>query len=187
MFLPILIYGLVALSIVALVLAWSSNLIGMPGNWFMLAIDAIWFLFTPADSSWHIGWPLLLIFTGLAGLGELIEFGASVLGTQRVGGSKSAATYSIVGSVVGGIAGGFIGLPIAIPLVGMVVGSILFACLGAMIGALLGEHWQGSQLNKSVRVGGAAFVGRFVGTLSKIALGSAILVISILALLMTAV
>jgi uncharacterized protein YqgC (DUF456 family) len=182
MFYSILFYFLAGFFILALIAAWFSNLFGLPGNWIMLALNAVWFLITDPTSSWHIGWPLLILFAALAGLGELIEFGASVLGTRQVGGSRPAAICSVVGSVIGGIVGSIVGLPIAIPLVGMIIGSVLFACLGAMIGATLAEKWQGSELNKSVKVGGAAFAGRLVGTVSKITLGAAILVISILAM-----
>ena len=182
MFYTILFYILVVVFVLSLTAAWFSNLFGLPGNWIMLVLSIIWFLLTDPVTHWHIGWPLLILFAVLAGIGELIEFGASVLGTRQVGGSRPAAICSIVGSVLGGITGSIIGLPIAIPLVGMIVGSVLFACVGAMIGATLGEKWQGSKLDKSVKVGGAAFAGRFVGTVGKISLGSAILVVSVLAL-----
>lgn len=182
MIFPILFYCLVVLFVLTLIGCWISNLIGLPGNWMMLVACAIWFWIIDPDSIWHIDWQLLIVFAVLASIGELIEFAASVLGTHRAGGSRRAAVWSVVGSVVGGIMGGLFGLPIAIPLVGMVIGSLLFASLGAMVGAMLGESSEGSEFNKNMKVGGAAFAGRFVGTVAKIALGSAILVISIFAL-----
>ncbi len=175
-------YCVVVLFVLALGACWFSNLLGLPGNWIMIGLCAIWYWLVDPASTWHIGWKFLVLFAVLAGIGELIEFGASVLGTKRVGGSRKAAFWSVVGSIVGGIIGGIFGLPIAIPLIGMVIGSVLFACLGAMVGAMLGENWQGSEINKTVQVGGAAFVGRFVGTVGKIALGSAIMVIATVAL-----
>ena len=51
-----------------------------------------------------------------------------------------------------------------------------------MVGAAIGEKWHGSKLDKSLKVGGAAFVGRLFGTLGKAAMGSVILVISLASL-----
>ncbi len=178
----ILFYILLLLFILALLVSWLSNLFGLPGNWFIVALTAVWFFFTSAATHWHIELGLVVLFAVLAGIGELIEFGASVLGTKHVGGSRRAATCSIIGSIVGGIAGGFIGIPIPIPLVGIVIGSVFFACLGALIGATIGEKWQGSEMDKSLKVGGAAAAGRFVGTMGKIAMGSAIAAVVLLSL-----
>lgn len=176
----ILFYLVLILFVLALIVSWFGNLFGLPGNWAMVALTLVWYFFTSPETHWHIGLWMVVVFVALAGIGELVEFAASVLGTKHAGGSRRAATCSVVGSIAGGILGGFVGLPIAIPLVGMIIGSILFACLGAMIGATLGEKSQGSEMDKSLKVGGAAFAGRFVGTVSKIAFGAAILGISIL-------
>ncbi len=78
--------------------------------------------------------------------------------------------------------GAVVGIPIPIPIVGLVIGSVLFACVGALVGAAIGEKWHGSKLDHSLKVGGAAFAGRLVGTLGKIAMGSAILVLAIVGL-----
>ena len=182
----ILFYVLVVIFILTLIVCWFSNLFGLPGNWLIVFLNAVWYFGTDPETQWHVSLGMVILFTVLTGIGELIEFGASVLGTKKVGGSRRAATCSIIGSVVGGIIGGVVGLPIAIPLVGIVVGSILFACGGAMVGATLGEKWQGSKMNKSLTVGGAAAAGRFVGTVSKVAVGFVILVISISALFVKA-
>lgn len=176
----ILFYILLVLFVLAILVSWLSNLFGLPGNWFIVLLTAVWFFFTDAATHWHIGLGLVILFTVLAGVGELIEFGASVLGTKKVGGSRRAATCSVIGSIIGGIAGGFIGIPIPVPLVGMIVGSVFFACLGAWAGATIGEKWQGSEMDKSLTVGTAAAAGRFVGTMSKIAMGSAIVAIALL-------
>ena len=180
MLIAVLFYLLLFLFVIALFASWLSNLLGLPGNWLIVFLIALWCFFTDPEARWHIGIWFVVLFIALAAIGELIEFAASVLGTRKVGGSKKAATYSVIGSMVGGIAGGFIGLPIPIPLVGMVIGSVLFACVGAWVGASIGEKWVGSEIEKSLKVGGAAAAGRFVGTMGKIALGSSILVIAIL-------
>ena len=50
-------------------------------------------------------------------------------------------------------------------------------------GAMLGEWWKGSDWDTTWQIGQAAFWGRLFGTLGKITLGSAILVIVLAALL----
>ena len=178
----ILFYLLVVVFVLAIVVSWLSNLFGLPGNWMMVALSLPWFFFTDATKIYHIEIWYIIAFVVIAGIGELIEFGASVLGTKGVGGSKRAATYSVIGSIVGGFAGGFAGTLIPIPIIGTIIGSVLFACLGAMAGAVIGEKTLGSKTGHSLKVGGAAAAGRFVGTMSKIAMGSAIVVVSILTL-----
>lgn len=169
-----MIYLWIVLFILLLIVLWLSSLFGMPGNWLMIAVALIW-TWLVGESFAEIGWLPLLVVVALAALGELLEFGASVLGTKKVGGGRRAATLSVVGSVVGGIVGIFIALPV--PIIGWIFGSLLFACVGALIGATLGEKWQGSDMNASLKVGGAAFAGRLVGTVSKIVIGAMILVI----------
>ena len=176
-----MIYLWIILFIVILIVFWLTNLFGMPGNWFMIGAAAIW-TWLLGDSLAAIGWKPILLVIALAGFGELLEFGASVLGTKKMGGGRRAATLSVIGSVIGAIAGAFIALPIPIPVISWVVSSVLFACIGALIGATWGEKWQGSSLNSSLKVGGAAFAGRFVGTLSKIGIGAVILTILVVSL-----
>lgn len=178
-----LFYLWVTLFVLAMIACWAANLFGVPGNWFMIVLCAIWFWFTDPQTAAHIGWQWLLVFVFLAAIGELLEFAASVLGTKKMGGSRKAAICSVVGSVIGGFIGAVFGIPVPIPIVGMVIGSVLFACIGALVGATIGERWQGSKLDQSLKVGGAAFAGRLVGTLGKMAMGSAILVLTIILLL----
>ncbi|MCH2180832.1 MAG: DUF456 domain-containing protein [Mariniblastus sp.] len=174
-----MIYLWIVLFILLLVVLWLTNLFGLPGNWLMIVAAGLW-AWLVGESFSEIGWLAILTVIILALLGELLEFGASVLGTKQVGGSRRAAVLSVVGSIVGGIAGVFFGLPI--PVVGWIAGSLLFACLGALVGAALGEKWQGSDMNASLKVGSAAFLGRLVGTVGKIAFGAVILVIVVLSL-----
>ncbi|MCP4080147.1 MAG: DUF456 domain-containing protein [Planctomycetaceae bacterium] len=172
-----LFYLLAFLLIFTLLLAWVSNFFGLPGNWMMLALAGIWFWFTDPENTLHIGPAILVAILLLAALGELFEFLASVLGTRKVGGERKAAVGGVIGSLVGSLVGAFIGIPI--PVIGIIIGSLFFACLGALAGALIGEKLHGSDLNKSLKVGGAAFAGRLFGSLGKIALGSVILVVTI--------
>ncbi|MDG2013135.1 MAG: DUF456 domain-containing protein [Pirellulaceae bacterium] len=175
-----LFYLLAFVLILTLILAWASNFFGLPGNWIMLALAGLWFWFADPESNLHIGPTILGAILLLAALGELFEFLASVLGTRTVGGERKAAVGGVIGSLVGSIMGAFLGIPI--PFIGIIIGSLLFACLGALVGALIGEKLHGSDLSKSLKVGGAAFLGRLFGSLGKIALGSVILVVTITSL-----
>lgn len=175
-----MIYVWLTLLILLLIAAWMTNLFGLPGNWIMVGLIGLWAWWRPDDSPFDVSWWSWAGMVALAGLGELFEFLASVLGAKRVGGSRRAAVLSVVGSILGGLMGAVVGLPI--PLVGWLVGSVLFACVGAFVGALIGERWYGSDLDSSVNVGAAAFVGRLLGTIGKLAMGAGILVTGVLSL-----
>lgn len=176
----ILVYVWITLFILAILVFWATNLIGMPGNWFIIGASLLWMWLGPNETPYGIGWWQIFALVALAALGEILEFGASVAGTSKLGGSKVGATASLIGSVVGGIAGAVFGLPI--PVIGWIIGSIFFACLGAMIGATIGERWVGKPMKSSLKIGGAAFAGRMLGTVGKITLGSVMAAISVLGL-----
>ena len=59
--------------------------------------------------------------------------------------------------------------------------EILFAGVGAWIGATLGERWVGKPMKESVKIGGAAFLGRLFGTAGKLLVGSTMVVLAIAA------
>lgn len=175
-----MVYVWIALFILVVLAFWVTNLFGMPGNWFIILTVIVWIWLGPQRAPFDVGWYHVLVLVILAAIGELLEFGASVAGTNRMGGSKVGATASLVGSILGGIAGAVFGLPI--PIIGWIIGSVLFACLGAMIGATLGERWMGKPMKSSLKIGGAAFVGRMLGTVGKITLGSVMAIVAILGL-----
>ena len=172
-------YVWLTLFILLVICFWSLNFFGLPGNWLMIAVDAAWIWFGPEKFQFSL--TVLIVLVLLALVGEAIELAASVLGAKRMGGSSLGATLSVVGSVIGGIVGAILGVPIPIPIVGILIGSILFACVGAMLGAIIGEQWHGKQVTESVKIGSAAFVGRLLGTLGKIIVGSTIMMLSIVA------
>ena len=174
-----MVYVWLTLFIVAVIIFWALNFLGLPGNWLIVIIAIAWTLVGPQDINFHWAVPVALGF--LAMIGELIEFLTSVLGTKKLGGSTRGATLSVIGSIVGGIIGAIFGIPIPIPLVGMVIGSVLFAAIGAWVGASLGEKWIGKSTEESLKIGGAAFVGRLVGTAGKLMVGSTMVVLTIAA------
>jgi uncharacterized protein len=120
-----------------------------------------------------VSWTVLGVAAGLAALGEVLEFVLGAAGSCRAGGSTRAAGLAIVGSLIGGI----LGMALPVPIVGTLIG----ACLGAFIGSLLGDLWAGRPLFPSFEAGWGAAVGRFWGTVSKLAIGGIIVVVLALA------
>jgi uncharacterized protein len=75
------------------------------------------------------------------------------------------------------LVGGIVGTALPVPIVGTLIG----ACLGAFVGSLLGHLWAGRPLVPSFAAGWRAAVGRFWGTVSKLAVGGIIVVVLALA------
>lgn len=175
----------IVLAVAALVLStvggWLLTLFSLPGNWIIVGAAALFTALVGPDSMASLSWTTVIALTALASLGEIVETAASAVGVARHGASKRAALLAIVGSVIGSLIGAAVGLPI--PVIGSVVGAILFAGIGALVGAVLGEEWKGTPGPKSWRIGQAAFWGRLMGTLGKVAIASVMLVVTLLALI----
>jgi hypothetical protein len=169
------------LLLLALAAAWLLTVVGMPGNWLMVAAAALYAWLVPDDASTAIGWGVVVAIAVLAVLGELLEALAGVFGAAKAGGSKRGAAMALLGSMAGGLVGMVVGLPI--PLIGPLVTAVLFASIGALLGAMVGERWKGRELGESWQVGRGAFWGRMLGTLAKVLLGSVMLVVVAVALL----
>jgi uncharacterized protein YqgC (DUF456 family) len=110
-----------------------------------------------AEDFRYVGIGTLLILAGMAALTYLVEFGASILGVKRYGGSQRA----MAGAVLGGIVGMFFGVP-----------GIL---LGPFVGAVLGELSLQGNLDKAGRAGFGTVVGLAIGVAGKLAIGIAML------------
>ena len=159
---------------------WVLTLLGLPGNWLIVAAGAAYARLVPSESSLDIGWQPIVALAVLAVVGELVELLAAACGVSRVGGSRRSAVLALVGSITGGIVGMFVGLPI--PIVGSLVAAVLFAGVGALAGAMIGEEWKGRDFEHSWEVGKAAFWGRLAGTLGKTLIASVMVVVAIGAL-----
>ena len=152
------------------IFAWMANILGLPGNWVIVAsaIGCAWWV--PEDHFWNLIWYLAAAILAVAIVGEALEFAASAVGASRLGGSKRGVVLSIVGSIAGAIVGLFFGF--SIPIVGNVIASLLLGALGAFAGAILAERWAGKNWNASIKIGGAAFLGRLLGTVGKVVCGT---------------
>lgn len=169
------------LMVLALVLGWVLQLVGLPGTWLIVAATALFAWLLPPDAPTAMGWPAVMTLLVLAVLGEVIEFVAGALGVATSGGSRRGAALAIVGSVIGGVAGLFVGLPI--PIVGSLVAAVVFGAIGALVGAVLGETWKGRDLDSSFEIGRAAFVGRLLGTAAKMVVCTLMVVVAIAAII----
>jgi uncharacterized protein YqgC (DUF456 family) len=171
------------LLILVLLACWAIDLLGLPGNWLMVAATAVYAYFVPTQSRAALGWKTVVALLVLAALGEIVELLAGSLGAARAGGSKRAAVMALLGSVFGALLGMIVGLPV--PLVGSILAAVLFAAVGAMIGAVLGEMHAGRDLDASLRIGKLAFWGRLAGTAGKLFLGAVMVAVVVVALLLS--
>lgn len=174
-----LVWALLCLS--GLIAAWVLNATGLPGNWIMLAIAAVYCWLMPADSPYAFGWLVVLAMALLAGVGEVLEFFTSALRAKSAGGSSKGMWCSVLGSIVGSIAGVCLGIPV--PVIGSLVAALLFSSAGALLGAYLGEKWHGRESAEAWRVGVASFFGSLLGSIAKLLIGLVALLIASLAML----
>lgn len=159
---------LVALLIVVFLVGLVLIPFGLPGLWVMVAgvLAYGW-----ATGFHAIGVATIAMVLSLAFVGEVIEAWLGFGLARRYGGS----TRSAWGALVGGIVGAIVGVPV--PVVGSVVGGFL----GAFIGAALFEYTKSGTTGVAVRAGWGALLGRAAATAAKIAVGVAIAVITLFA------
>ena len=156
---------------------WLLTLLGLPGNWMIVAATALYVWLIPESHSDTLRWTAVGVVAGLALLGEIVELVASAASVKKKGGSRWGAFLALIGSMVGAVMGMFIGLPI--PVVGSVVAALLFAGVGALAGAMLGETMAGRSLDHSWKIGQAAFWGRLLGTVAKAMIGAVMVGVAI--------
>jgi uncharacterized protein YqgC (DUF456 family) len=169
----------ILLAIVAAV-GWLSQLVGLPGNWIIVVAAAAYAWWMPSDGRLALHWETVIVLVVLALLGEILEFATSALGVTKAGGSRRGAVLALVGSLVGGIVGLFVGVPI--PVIGSLAAALIFGGLGALVGAMVGESWKGRDFDTSLQIGQAAFIGRILGTLGKLIVGSVMVAVTLAAL-----
>lgn len=155
----------IGLVIFYLVLFFMNILIflGLPGGWIALAAIFIYCLATRFSA---VGARMLLVMAALAVVGEIVE---SLLGIVYVA-HKGATKWGVLGAFCGGIAGTILGSA-AIPL----LGSIIFGFAGAFGGAVICEYLYYRSLDRALRTGFFAFMGKLNAMLVKFALGLVIL------------
>jgi len=142
-----------------LFVAVALNIVGLPGNWVLVATAAVVALIPKFGD---LSWTYFFIILGLAILAEVIE---SLLGLVVVA-KKGGTRWGVIGSFLGGIAGVIVGSAVAPPFGGVALGFV-----GAFAGAVAGEYIREQRSDQAVRVGFWAFVGRSLAIMGKIACG----------------
>lgn len=157
---------LVACSIVGLFLI----PFGLPGLWVIVlgVIAAGWLTDFRSITA-----GIMVLVLALAFVGEVIEAGLGFRLARRYGGSRRAGW----GALIGGLVGAMVGVPV--PLAGSVAGGFL----GAFAGAALFEYTRARHAEGAAKAGWGAVLGRAAAAAVKMALGVAIAVIGLFAVL----
>jgi hypothetical protein len=164
-------YVLLALYILVSLAGLISLIFGLPGTFIILGASVLY--------GWYGGFSeitvrVIIILVVLALAGELIEFLLGILGSKKYESSNKA----IVGSIIFGIIGAVMGAPFFFG-----IGAVIGAFAGAFAGAILMELSQGKKMDEAIKSGWGAFLGRVAGTISKGAVGIAMIAITVLAVL----
>jgi hypothetical protein len=160
----------VLLLIAAILLGLIMIPFGMPGTLVIFVGALCYFLMVPHGA---IGLTTVIVMGVLMIFAEGLEWVLTARFTKKYGGSRRATW----GAVIGGMIGAFMGVPIP------VIGSIIGAFLGAFIGAFVFEYSRGSGGNAATRVAWGAFIGRVTAAAMKVAIGFAMAVWMVAALL----
>ncbi|MDL2216687.1 DUF456 domain-containing protein [Desulfovibrio sp. OttesenSCG-928-M14] len=149
-----------AAGICTLLMLLSLTLIffGLPGTWLILGISAVWSFF--ADAAF--GWQFFALLALLAGMGEVLEFGAGYLGARKFGGSSKGS----LGGIIGAIAGAIVMAPLFFGL-----GALAGALLGGFTGCFIVEKGCGASTQEAARAAFGATLGRFGGFVIKLGIG----------------
>ncbi len=164
-------YIMMALYLIVSLAGLISLIFGLPGNFIILGGSLLY--------GWYGGFSeitlkIIIILIVLALVGELIEFLLGILGAKKYRSSNRA----IVGSIVFGIIGGILGAPFFFG-----IGAVIGAFAGAFAGAIAIELTQGKKMDEAIKSGWGAFIGRVAGTISKGAIGVAMIAVTLTAVL----
>jgi len=140
-------------------------IVGMAGAVFpvlpgALAIYAAFIVYGLMISFEPFGWLFWTIQTLIVAVLFLGDYAVNAWGVKRYGGSRA----SVVGSTIGVLIG-----PFVIPAFGLVIGPFL--------GAVVGELIAGADPNRAVKAGWGSLVGLFTGTVVKIVLQAAMIIL----------
>jgi uncharacterized protein YqgC (DUF456 family) len=131
------------------------NVLGLPGNWILLALAVAYALITGLSP---VGWGTLGVMTGLALVAEGLELGVGLAYTAKRGATRRGTLGAFVGGLVGAVAAGGLAPPL-----GALAGAFGGTFLGAYVFEYLGER----RRDAALRAGRAAFVGRIVAAAVK--------------------
>lgn len=135
---------------------------GLPGNWLIVISTALFAWWRWEEGVFSIY--TLIFITGLAILGELVEFLGGMGGAKKAGAGFRGSVGALIGAITGAVIGTFL-IPV------LLLGTLIGACIGAGIGAWGLELSGGRKMQDSVRYGMGAGLGEFLGITSKFIIG----------------
>ena len=143
------------------------NIFGLPANWLMMGLVALWKLLHPGTASMDVWFWVMMV--GIALAGEALEMGMQILKAKRYGSSSSGTFAGMIGAIAGAIllAPLFFGL-----------GALIGALAGAWTGCFLMERLKGRPLREALDAAFGAMMGRFLGTVCKCGAGGAMLALA---------
>lgn len=142
------------------------NIFGLPANWIILGLVALWKLVVPSASLDVWFWVAMVGF-GL--LGEALELGVQVVKARHYG-SSSSGTFA-------GMVGAFVGAILMAPLF-WGLGALLGALVGAWLGCYAMEIFKGRPASEAMNAAMGAMMGRFLGTVCKCGTGAAMIALT---------
>ena len=160
----------VILLIAAIALGLVMIPFGMPGTLVMFAAALCYYLLVPGGG---IGLATVIAMGVLMVVAEGLEWVLTARFTKKYGGSRRAGW----GAVIGGMVGAFLGVPVP------VIGSIIGAFVGAFAGAFVFEWSRAGEHRAATRVAWGALLGRVTAAAIKVAIGLAMAVWMIIAIL----
>lgn len=147
--------------IIFLFLVLLLNIFGLPANWLILGLVALWAVLTPYEPGFGFWfWTIMLC---LAIAGEIIETGLQVVNSRKHGSSTSGTVLGMIGAFVGAI--------LLSPLF-WGLGALIGALAGAWTGCFLMELIKGKKIGESADSAFGAMLGRFLGTICKMGIGA---------------
>lgn len=163
MFGPVLIGGFLIVLAAVLLL----NIFGLPGNWVMLGMVALYHIFCPVPTGLTVWYWVIVVAIGV--LGELCEMGLQIVHGRKFGSTGTGT----VGGVIGAIAGAILMAPLFFGL-----GAFVGALAGAWTGCFLFELMKGRSVSEAARAALGCMIGRFFGTVCKLACGGVMLAVT---------
>lgn len=141
------------------------NIFGLPANWLILGLAALWQWLIPWS---HMGILFWVAMFAIAILGEVLETGLQLLKAKKYGSTSSGTWGGMIGAIIGAI--------VLAPLF-FGFGAFLGAMGGAWIGCYLFELLKGRPQGEAWRAAWGALTGRFLGTVCKLGIGAVMIVL----------
>jgi len=143
------------------------NIFGLPANWVLLGLVALWKVVHPGATSMDVWFWIMMV--GIALVGEALEMGMQILKAKRYGSSSSSTFAGMIGAIAGAI--------LLAPLF-FGIGALIGALAGAWTGCFMVERLKGRPLRESLDAAFGAMMGRFLGTVCKCGAGGAMLALA---------